>query len=255
MMRFEEDTDREVDLNAKPDLHVNCSICLELVDSDGPRSTAKLQCGHEFHLECIGSAFNAKGIMQCPNCRNIEKGQWLYAIGSANVASDISMDAWIADQYPFFLVPYGFRICPIRGLMEMEDPSIGGDAFYGNQDSSSPGLAYFTFSRPNPHAPLNPSEHIDAPNEIHGSPAFPSIDMYYPPWRHHLTPSPPRMIERRSSNGFPATYLPGGRPYDPRAWLYYPPAYVSTVPNYLQPAWGRGVNFPGLPSEPWLRHR
>lgn len=29
-------------------------------------------------LDCIGSAFNAKGVMQCPNCRNIEKGHWLY---------------------------------------------------------------------------------------------------------------------------------------------------------------------------------
>jgi hypothetical protein len=31
--------------------------------------------------DCIGSAFNIKGAMQCPNCRKIEKGQWLYANG------------------------------------------------------------------------------------------------------------------------------------------------------------------------------
>lgn len=32
-----------------------------------------------FGTDCIGSAFNVKGVMQCPNCRKIEKGQWLYA--------------------------------------------------------------------------------------------------------------------------------------------------------------------------------
>ena len=34
-----------------------------------------------FLADCIGSAFNAKGRMQCPNCRQVEQGQWLYANG------------------------------------------------------------------------------------------------------------------------------------------------------------------------------
>ena len=34
-----------------------------------------------FGTDCIGSAFNVKGVMQCPNCRKVEKGQWLYADG------------------------------------------------------------------------------------------------------------------------------------------------------------------------------
>ncbi|XP_057819426.2 E3 ubiquitin-protein ligase RFI2 [Cryptomeria japonica] len=59
-----------------------CSVCLEAVVVDAAkRSVAKLKCGHYFHLDCIGSAYNAKGIMQCPNCRDIEDGQWLYANG------------------------------------------------------------------------------------------------------------------------------------------------------------------------------
>lgn len=29
---------------------VACSICLETVTCDGDRSTARLQCGHQFHL-------------------------------------------------------------------------------------------------------------------------------------------------------------------------------------------------------------
>eukprot|EP00250_Pteridium_aquilinum_P000741 c10898_g1_i1 orf=447-1811(-) len=61
---------------------VSCSVCLEVVTEDGgERSIAKLKCGHHFHLDCIGSAFNAKGRMQCPNCRQVEPGQWLYASG------------------------------------------------------------------------------------------------------------------------------------------------------------------------------
>jgi hypothetical protein len=32
-------------------------------------------------LDCIGSAFNSKGTMQCPNCRQVEDGEWLYANG------------------------------------------------------------------------------------------------------------------------------------------------------------------------------
>ncbi|KAJ0667122.1 putative transcription factor C2H2 family [Helianthus annuus] len=30
---------------------VSCSICLEVVADNGDRSMAKLQCGHQFHLE------------------------------------------------------------------------------------------------------------------------------------------------------------------------------------------------------------
>ncbi|RRT79606.1 hypothetical protein GW17_00034446 [Ensete ventricosum] len=74
-----------------------CSICLELVLDQGRRSTAKLQCGHEFHLDCIGSAFNAKGAMQCPNCRKVEKGRWLYANGNRSSA-DFDIDGWVTED-------------------------------------------------------------------------------------------------------------------------------------------------------------
>ncbi|KAI8555668.1 hypothetical protein RHMOL_Rhmol05G0191500 [Rhododendron molle] len=76
---------------------VSCSICLEAVTDNGARSWAKLQCGHEFHLDCIGSAFNSKGAMQCPNCRKVEKGQWLYA-GGYRPLSEFSMDDWAHDE-------------------------------------------------------------------------------------------------------------------------------------------------------------
>lgn len=55
-------------------------------------STYKSWCS----TDCIGSAFNIKGAMQCPNCRKIEKGQWLYATGCRSF-TDI-MDEWNHDE-------------------------------------------------------------------------------------------------------------------------------------------------------------
>ncbi|CAK9175320.1 unnamed protein product [Ilex paraguariensis] len=77
-----------------------CSICLDLVTDNGERSRAKLQCGHEFHLDCIGSAFNIKGAMQCPNCRKVEGGEWLYANGSTRSFPEFNLDDWTPDEYP-----------------------------------------------------------------------------------------------------------------------------------------------------------
>ncbi|MBA0763405.1 hypothetical protein Gotri_012849 [Gossypium trilobum] len=77
---------------------VSCSICLDLVSDTGGRSRAKLLCGHQFHLDCIGSAFNMKGAMQCPNCRKVEKGQWLYANGSNRSLPELTMEDWNLDD-------------------------------------------------------------------------------------------------------------------------------------------------------------
>ncbi|CAK9157753.1 unnamed protein product, partial [Ilex paraguariensis] len=46
---------------------------------------------------CIGSAFNIKGAMQCPNCRKIEKGQWLYGNGCRPLP-EFNMDDWAHDD-------------------------------------------------------------------------------------------------------------------------------------------------------------
>lgn len=89
---------------------VSCSICLDaVVVVGGERSTARLQCGHEFHLDCIGSAFNSKGVMQCPNCRKVEKGNWLYASGS-RPSQDINMDEWAHDE-DLYDVSYSEMVC------------------------------------------------------------------------------------------------------------------------------------------------
>lgn len=51
-----------------------------------------------FSPDCIGSAFNAKGAMQCPNCRKVEKGQWLYASGHHRSFTEFSMEDWTYDE-------------------------------------------------------------------------------------------------------------------------------------------------------------
>nr|KAJ0214212.1 hypothetical protein LSAT_V11C400221230 [Lactuca sativa] len=42
-------------------------------------------------------AFSKSGVMQCPNCRKIEKGQWLYANG-CRPYPEFSMDDWTHDE-------------------------------------------------------------------------------------------------------------------------------------------------------------
>ncbi|RVW54536.1 E3 ubiquitin-protein ligase RFI2 [Vitis vinifera] len=39
-----------------------------------------------------------KGAMQCPNCRKIERGRWLFANGSARSFPEFSMDDWTPDE-------------------------------------------------------------------------------------------------------------------------------------------------------------
>ncbi|KAK4778576.1 hypothetical protein SAY86_006104 [Trapa natans] len=99
---------------------VPCSICLEVVADNGDRSWAKLQCGHQFHLaDCIGSAFNVKGAMQCPNCRKVEKGQWLYA-NDFHSLPDFGMDEWTYDDDIYDLayseMASGVHWCPFGQL-------------------------------------------------------------------------------------------------------------------------------------------
>ncbi|XP_017254653.1 E3 ubiquitin-protein ligase IPI1 isoform X1 [Daucus carota subsp. sativus] len=79
---------------------VSCTICLDIITDNGDRSSVKLQCGHQFHLDCIGSAFNAKGAMQCPNCRETERGQWLYSNGSRSHAG-FNIEDLVHDANPY----------------------------------------------------------------------------------------------------------------------------------------------------------
>lgn len=67
-----------------------------------------------FLADCIGSAFNMKGAMQCPNCRNVEKGHWLFANGSTRPFPEFVMEDWIPEEdlyglsYPEMVKPHYF---------------------------------------------------------------------------------------------------------------------------------------------------
>ncbi|KAG6516772.1 E3 ubiquitin-protein ligase RFI2-like [Zingiber officinale] len=138
---------------------VTCSICLEAVKNRGDRATAWLQCGHEFHLDCIGSAFNAKGVMQCPNCRKVEEGNWLYANGCHSTPDFIDELIHDGDLYNHSYIesPIGGHWCPISDLARI--PSMFEE---GESSSAAPFRDPFgyhaivsenqsTMSSPHPH--------------------------------------------------------------------------------------------------------
>ncbi|KAI5072530.1 hypothetical protein GOP47_0012636 [Adiantum capillus-veneris] len=98
----------------------SCSVCFEAVNDANERSIAKLICGHQFHLDCIGSAFNAKGSMECPNCRRTEHGQWLYANGSHQRENSTIEDMLFEEEQdlfpgvPEFLFPHEYLVGHIQ---------------------------------------------------------------------------------------------------------------------------------------------
>ncbi|KAJ4824305.1 hypothetical protein Tsubulata_029366 [Turnera subulata] len=197
---------------------VSCSICLDTVLDNGGRSRAKLQCGHEFHLDCIGSAFNMKGAMQCPNCRKIEKGQWLYANGSARSSHELGMEDWIPDEEfydpSFPEMPYRVHWCPFAELdrigsyfEEVESPSStyhdlrSQHSMYG-EPTAAPSVAhsYVAYVGPIPPSSSRSIDGAEDPNFNHQwrgvsgrsefiSPhAFPAINIHYHSWARHSSP-------------------------------------------------------------------
>ncbi|XP_068661149.1 E3 ubiquitin-protein ligase IPI1-like [Aristolochia californica] len=203
---------------------VSCSICLDSVTDNGDRSTAKLQCGHEFHLDCIGSAFNAKGSMQCPNCRKIEKGQWLYANGYRSFP-EFSIDDWTHDEDLYDLsysdMPLGVHWCPFSGLTRLPSsfeegespptsyqdlfgphPLFGDHAAPSSAAHSCPYVAYFQPLQPSSSsnsaesATDGPNFHhqwssVTGPGDVPTSHSFPAVDIHYHGWDHHSPFSPP----------------------------------------------------------------
>ncbi|KAH6762525.1 hypothetical protein C2S52_019958 [Perilla frutescens var. hirtella] len=205
---------------------VACSICLEAVADNGDRSWAKLQCGHQFHLDCIGSAFNIKGAMQCPNCRKIEKGQWLYANGSRPLP-EFNMDDWAHDEDLYDLsyseMSFGVHWCPFSGLTRLPSSFdegefsssayhdlLGHHAVFAEHTPVSstthpcPYVAYFGPVHPSSTTSStsvsdgsnynNPWTGPSVPNEVPNSYAFPSMDMHYHSWDHSSPFAPSNRI-------------------------------------------------------------
>ncbi|XP_017977490.1 PREDICTED: uncharacterized protein LOC18600481 isoform X2 [Theobroma cacao] len=200
---------------------VSCSICLETVADNGDRSWAKLQCGHQFHLDCIGSAFNIKGAMQCPNCRKIEKGQWLYANGCRSYP-EFSVDDWTHDEDLYDLsyseMSFGVHWCPFGSVARLPSSFeegefssttyhelLGQHAIFAEHSAVSsashpcPYVAYFgpTIhpSSSNSSGSVSDSSNFNShwngpsvPSEIPTSYAFPAVDLHYHGWEHHSPP-------------------------------------------------------------------
>ncbi|OAY80448.1 hypothetical protein ACMD2_05773 [Ananas comosus] len=166
-----------------------CSICLELVLDRGDRSVAKLHCGHEFHLDCIGSAFNAKGAMQCPNCRKVEKGRWLYANGHRSSA-DLDFDGWMSEEIydlSYSELPFGFQWCPFHH--ELMGNSTFGE--HSNPSSSShvcPYLALHGFSN-SMHGTSSSADSVPESASFHRHPVQSNPDMISP---HIFPPTEPQ---------------------------------------------------------------
>ncbi|KAK4771580.1 hypothetical protein SAY87_032112 [Trapa incisa] len=199
---------------------VSCSICLEVVSDCGDRSWAKLHCGHEFHLDCIGSAFNAKGSMQCPNCRRIEKGQWLYANG-CRAFPEFSMDDWAQEENVYDLsyseMSFGVHWCPfghVAGLpSSFEDGEFTTTAYHDPLAQSAlfaehsavtsaahpcPYIAYFGPIHPSSSAPnvsisdaSNVNNHWNGPSAQSEGPGpfvFPALNLHYHSLEHNSPP-------------------------------------------------------------------
>ncbi|XP_021281064.1 uncharacterized protein LOC110414288 isoform X1 [Herrania umbratica] len=203
------------DAAVPPSSEVSCSICLDLVSDSGGRSRAKLQCGHEFHLDCIGSAFNMKGAMQCPNCRKVEKGQWLFANGSSRSLPELSMEDWnLDDDYydpGYSEMPFRVQWCPFGEFSrigssseEVESPSTTYHEIHGHHAifaehaaASSVAHSYVAYVGPLPPTTLRSSDSVDDPNfnrhwnslsghnEIFIPHALPTISIQYHSWGRH----------------------------------------------------------------------
>ncbi|KAL4340142.1 hypothetical protein GQ457_08G021580 [Hibiscus cannabinus] len=232
---------RDVDaaVPVPPASEVSCSICLDLVSDPGSRSWAKLQCGHQFHLDCIGSAFNMKGAMQCPNCRKVEKGQWLYANGSTRSLPELTMEEWSVEEeyYDPVYSEMQFRAqwCPFGEFTrvgssseEVESPSTtyheiyGHHAIFAEHAAASPvAHSYVAYVGPLPSTTLRNSDSVDDPNfnrhwniltghnEIFIPHALPTISIQYHSWGRHSPNFP--ISNSHISNTDPAS-LPAAAP-------------------------------------------
>ncbi|MBA0826500.1 hypothetical protein Goarm_011345 [Gossypium armourianum] len=180
---------------------VSCSICLDLVSDTGGRSRAKLLCGHQFHLDCIGSAFNMKGAMQCPNCRKVEKGQWLYANGSNRSLPELTMEDWNLDD-DYYEPVYSEMATTMRLkneiLLHVDHEIHGHHAIFAEHAAaSSVAHSYVAYVGPLPSTTLRNSDSVDDPNfnrhwnilsghnEIFIPHALPTIRIQYHSWGRH----------------------------------------------------------------------
>ncbi|OWM74075.1 hypothetical protein CDL15_Pgr008386 [Punica granatum] len=68
-------------MKSEPEQEVSCSDAVRIMEGMIPSELAdgsflRLSCSI---VHCIGSAFNSKRVMECPNCREVEAGQWRFS--------------------------------------------------------------------------------------------------------------------------------------------------------------------------------
>ncbi|KAJ4892952.1 RING/U-box superfamily protein [Raphanus sativus] len=218
---------------------VSCSICLETVVKEGDRAWANLQCGHQFHLDCIGSAFNAKGVMQCPNCRKVEKGQWLYANGCRS-HPEFNVEDWVHEEEIYDLggyseVAFGVHWCPFGSsarLPSFEDgefsPSsyhdlLGQQGYFTELAAPSAGhpCPYVTYIGPvhsissstggagaeSSSFTWNNNTGSSVSSEVVPTPYGFPVDPHYHGWDYHSPPPPPPPPQHFSVSG-PTQHTP-----------------------------------------------
>ncbi|KAH7678701.1 Zinc finger RING/FYVE/PHD-type protein [Dioscorea alata] len=233
-------TDPAADDAAGEAVATACSICLDAVSADdGARSIAKLRCGHEFHLDCIGSAFNVKGAMQCPNCRKVEKGNWLFANGSRTLPDfgmsswpELSLDEWRPDEDLYDLgyseMAFGLHWCPFGRVAPLPTPFEEGESsppitfqeLFRNHtilmehpatSSTAHVCPYVAYLHPlQPSSSSNP--HIPSESSIDGPPA------YHQPWAR--VPAPANVQNQHALSANELHY---------RGWEHHPQHSIPTT--------------------------
>ncbi|XP_030923680.1 uncharacterized protein LOC115950612 isoform X1 [Quercus lobata] len=99
---------------------VRCTVCLDEVSDFSERTAVKLRCSHVFHLDCIGSAFNVKGAMQCPNCREVESGVWrCFGDEGPEQTIDQETNDEVADEFD---MPANGIQCPLGWVVGLPSP-------------------------------------------------------------------------------------------------------------------------------------
>ncbi|KAB2599394.1 hypothetical protein D8674_009665 [Pyrus ussuriensis x Pyrus communis] len=201
---------------------VKCSICIEGVFDNYGRTIVKLQCSHLFHLDCIGSAFNVKGVMECPNCREIENGEWRYYVSrSPDRELELSEDEMDYEDSPIEFLDMGQQGTMLRHFHHGEwetgwlSPTCHGSEPHFEADL----LDHYSVLSGNPYT-YNQWTGLPVPSEV-----FPSN-----PSRIDWRPEP--LICDSCTNLF----SPGGA-----NWSSYPSATLSS-----------GIDYIGMPNAPFV---
>ncbi|KAL4378988.1 hypothetical protein GQ457_02G002630 [Hibiscus cannabinus] len=199
---------------ASPSSDISCSVCLDLVSHAGDRSRAKLQCGHEFHLDCIGSAFNMKGAMQCPICQKVEQGQWLYANGPTPSLPEPRMEDWSPVDYDddgpvHSEMPVRTQWCPFEEFTGVDSSSDFVTSFRGVESQSTTSAAQGS-STGEPNASTRPRSRSRVRSSFVSSvfPRHPGSDGH----AHGLIQASVVVYQQQNhfnESGVPAPFVPG----------------------------------------------